>query len=122
MPVQNIPAGNIILSSSILFSGALPSQMLRVMENYRCVTITKRTFFKHQKEYLQPSILKVYKRHQSNLLDNIIGGDGRADSPGHSAKYGSYTMMELEVQAIQLVQVCSFWLSFCLIFDLFHKM
>ena len=38
----------------------------------------------------------------------IIGGDGRADSPGHSAKYGSYTVMELEmgvVLDVQLVQV-----------------
>ena len=24
-----------------------------------------------------------------------IGGDGRADSPGHGAKYGSYTVLEL---------------------------
>ena len=38
----------------------------------------------------------------------ILGGDGRADSPGHSAKYGTYTLMELEkcqVVDIQVVQV-----------------
>ena len=38
----------------------------------------------------------------------MLGGDGRADSPGHSAKFGSYTMMELKkkiVIDIQLVQV-----------------
>ena len=69
-----------------------------------------------RKKYLQPSILKVYKKHQSQLLSEIkkirvgliIGGDGRCDSPGHSAKYGSYTMMDLEKQAvvdIQLVQI-----------------
>ena len=37
-----------------------------------------------------------------------IGGDGRADSPGHTAKYGMYTAIELEVNKIidiQLVQV-----------------
>ncbi len=37
-----------------------------------------------------------------------IGGDGRADSPGHSAKYGSYTTMEInkdKIIDIQLVQV-----------------
>lgn len=114
--IQNIPAGNILLSSSILFCGALPSQILRVMQTLRCATITKRTFFKHQKKYLQASVLRVYRRHQATLFDEIkkhrrvlvIGGDGRADSPGHSAKYGSYTMMELEKKAIidiQLVQV-----------------
>ena len=38
----------------------------------------------------------------------VIGGDGRADSPGHLAKYGSYTVVELEkriVMDVQLVQV-----------------
>ena len=40
----------------------------------------------------------------------IVGGDGRADSPGHSAKYGSYSLIELKsgkVIDIQLVQVIS---------------
>lgn len=40
----------------------------------------------------------------------VIGGDGRSDSPGHCAKYGSYTTMELQlgqVIDIPLVQVRS---------------
>lgn len=117
--IQSIPAGNILLSSSILFCGALPSKVLQVMKAYHCETITKRAFFKHQSRYLHSSIQTVYNRHQTRILSDIkkyrtglvIGGDGRADSPGHSAKYGSYTMMELEkelVVDIQLVQVCYF--------------
>ncbi|ELU07532.1 hypothetical protein CAPTEDRAFT_138427, partial [Capitella teleta] len=37
----------------------------------------------------------------------VIGGDGRADTPGHCAKYGSYTVMDLKRRQIldtQLVQ------------------
>ena len=37
-----------------------------------------------------------------------LGGDGRCDSPGHSAKYGAYTFMDLEhnvVLDVQLEQV-----------------
>ena len=37
-----------------------------------------------------------------------LGDDGRADSPGHSAKYSTYTTMELEANVViglQLVQV-----------------
>jgi solute carrier family 8 (sodium/calcium exchanger) len=26
----------------------------------------------------------------------VLGGDGRADTPGHSAKYGTYSMVDLE--------------------------
>ncbi len=39
-----------------------------------------------------------------------LGGDGRSDSPGHSAKYGSYTLTDLEHNAVldvELVQVCN---------------
>lgn len=38
----------------------------------------------------------------------ILGGDGRADSPGHSAEFGTYSMIELNhnvVLDIQIVQV-----------------
>ena len=72
--------------------------------------------------YLQPAILSVWSKQQKDLLVEasinkralILGGDGRADSPGHSAKYGSYTVMELEMGVVidvQLVQVCHFLLQ-----------
>ena len=38
-----------------------------------------------------------------------LGGDGRADSPGHSVKFGSYSIIDLDqnkVIDVQLVQVC----------------
>lgn len=65
---------------------------------------------------LLPAINEIWSGYQFNLIQQllalkkplVIGGDGRADSPGHSAKYGSYTLMELEHKAIlevQLVQV-----------------
>ncbi|XP_051977582.1 uncharacterized protein LOC127639555 [Xyrauchen texanus] len=44
-------------------------------------------------------------RHSGKAV--VLGGDMRADSPGHCAKYGSYTMMNLEdnkMVDIQLIQ------------------
>ena len=38
----------------------------------------------------------------------MLGSDGRADSPGHSAKYDSYSVLEERINKvidIQLVQV-----------------
>ena len=44
----------------------------------------------------------VYQRHQKTLLNSlkdkdglVVAGDGRTDSPGHSAKYGTYSVIEL---------------------------
>ena len=57
----------------------------------------------------------VREHHQRLLLDLlkeirglVVSGDGRADSPGHSAKYGTYTIIELSCNKVvdfKLVQV-----------------
>ena len=114
--VGNMPAGNLLLSASILFSGCVPSKVLRVLNHAKIQSITVMTFFNHQKGYLIPTINKIWERRQNEQITKLrqrgptvgVGGDGRADSPGHSAKYGSYTMIHLEsgkVLDIQLVQV-----------------
>lgn len=51
--IGNVPAGNIYTSAAILFAGALPAQALRIL---KCYTISTNTFFRHQKQYLQPAI------------------------------------------------------------------
>ena len=42
--VKSQPAGNSLLSTSILFTGALRTTVLRVFQNMGCATITKLTF------------------------------------------------------------------------------
>ena len=113
--IENIPAGNLLQSASILFSGALPEQALRMFQIIGCSTISRRTFHYHKK-YLHPAIFHIWDRNQqayfallkSDDTPLIVGGDGTADSPGHSAKYGSYSLIELHhklVFDIELVQI-----------------
>ena len=114
--IGNIPAGNIITSAAILYAGVLPSKALRIFKILNCSMITRESFFRHQSTYLQPAIRSVWERHQEVLLSVfrekgeslVVAGDGRADSPGHSAKYGSYSLIELtcnKVVDFKLVQV-----------------
>lgn len=111
--IGSTPAGNLLLSASILFSGALPSKVLRVLQFWGVQSITRQTFFRHQKLYLNPAICTVWKTSQDGLLGSIrtgvvCGGDARCDSMGHSAKYGSYTFVDLQrkkILAMELVQV-----------------
>ena len=71
----------------------------------RAVAILKEKYGKERE------ILKAYQSSLLNGLKNrelVLAADGRSDSPGHSAKYGCYTMMDLENNKIivsKLVQV-----------------
>ncbi len=114
-----IPAGNILLSSAIMFTGASYTKTLRVLNSMNIATISTRTFQDHCKKFLHPAIYHMFLDSQSDILRElrsmdgglVLGGDGRADSPGYSAKYGSYTLIELRTKKVvhmQLVQVsCS---------------
>ena len=117
--IGNIPAGNILTSAAILYSGSLPTKALRIFQILKCPSISTTTFFRHQNKYLQPVIEQTWSKYQSSLLQSIssqswnlfLSGDGRADSPGHSAKFGSYTVIDVfcnKVVDFKLVQV-SVW-------------
>jgi solute carrier family 8 (sodium/calcium exchanger) len=102
-----------------IFSGSIPSKVLRFLDDMNVAAISSSTFQNHQKYYLHPSISSVWTAFQDRYLrlmkdkelPLILGGDGRADTPGHSAKYGSYAMLNLNLMMVvdfQLVQVESF--------------
>ena len=110
------PAGNLSISAGILFSGSMPTKVLRMYRFMKVACISSSTFMNHQKYYLYPAIAHVWHDYQKDYIRDVkevrrsvvLGGDGRADTPGHSAKYGTYSMVDLDegvVVDIQLVQV-----------------
>ena len=114
--IGRVPEGNLLASAAILYAGALPIKALRIFTILNCVTITLTTFFRHQRRYLQPAISTIWERQQLSLISSLkeykltLSGDGRADSPDHSAKYGSYTVVEMSCNKVvdyRLVQVCT---------------
>ncbi|XP_067268180.1 uncharacterized protein [Chanodichthys erythropterus] len=112
--VGSTPVGNLQLSAAIYFSGASFLKMQKVFRAMYLKTHTYDAFRRHARTYLEPAIIHKWKEEQSLQLhylsqnnNVILGGDMRADSSGHSAKYGSYTMMNLQnnnIIDIQLVQ------------------
>ena len=72
--------------------------------------VSERTFYRIQSTVLYPAINAVYNikcdkilndvKHSGEVLD--LAGDGRCDSPGFNAKYGTYTFMNTKNDEIFL--------------------
>ncbi|XP_049522109.1 uncharacterized protein LOC119450703 isoform X2 [Dermacentor silvarum] len=108
------PAGNVLMAAALLFSGCTVSQTLRLLQSINVQAISETTFFKYQAFYMVPAVEKLYKEQQAQLLSRVAGvdvdlaGGGRCDSPGHSAKYGTYVLYCTQVKRIldcQQIQV-----------------
>ncbi|XDV48298.1 hypothetical protein PO909_017735 [Leuciscus waleckii] len=111
---NSTPAGNLQLSTAIYVSGASFFNIQKVFKAMQLQMHSYRQFRIHCRNFIEPAVLHKWKNDQAAVLQQlstdgsaILGGDMRADSPGHSAKFGSYTMMDLNkntVIDIQLVQ------------------
>ena len=109
--------GNVLLSYGILVAGATVKKVLLVLQNMGLRAYSCRTFFCHQRKFLLPVILAYWKTYQENLFNEVRklketawSGDGRFDSMGHSAKYGTYSMFCNALSKIvhfEVVQVSS---------------
>ena len=92
------PAGNLLLSFAILCSGASINKILVVFKHMGVLVYHFPTYFHHQRHLLIPAVVKYWWGYQAALLQRLQGqevvlaGDGRHDSMGHSAKYGTYSI------------------------------
>ncbi|XP_077427584.1 uncharacterized protein LOC144055469 isoform X3 [Vanacampus margaritifer] len=108
------PAGNVHLSAAVYLSGASFIQLEKVFKAMKLQMFTYETFRRHVRCFIEPAVIHRWKVQQDEILQRmceedkvILGGDMRADSPAHSAKYGTYIMMDLKkntVVDLQLVQ------------------
>ena len=114
-PTSNrMPWGNFRIAAACLFSGCQPSKVMAFLRHMNMARISKTVYHAIQRAYLIPSVFSVWEESQQKLFQAsegktiVLGGDARMDSPGHSAKYGSYTLMDLGSNKIldtQLIQV-----------------
>ncbi|KAJ8310630.1 hypothetical protein KUTeg_012495 [Tegillarca granosa] len=107
--------GNLIIAAAILFAGCNVRKILRLFQHASIQTFSERTFNNLQTLYLIPTITSVYRFKQNQLFREIkesghplrVGGDAWCCYPGYTAKYGSYSVMDLtrlKILDIQLVQ------------------
>ena len=97
-------------------TGANIAKTLRMFRLMGVACISKSTFFRHTRLYIHPVVIQEWRKQQMSLLHRlqqmdgglVLAGDGRCDSPGHSAKFGSFSVIEQRLRKVldvQLVQV-----------------
>jgi len=112
---MDTPAGNILLSASILYSNATTGKVLGMMTHMRVACNSNQTFYLHQNRCLELSIVSVWSEQQSKLWtqcktqgSSLSICDGQADSLDTKPKFGSYGIIDLntnKVLHVELVQV-----------------
>ena len=103
---DGMSAGSLLLSSAILFTGNTYTRIKEFMEVANTYFFSERTFMKLQTKMLFPSVNKVYKMARNKIIGTLssclvdVVGDGRCDSPGFNAKYGTCTLMNAQTNLI----------------------
>ncbi|XP_052715271.1 uncharacterized protein LOC128188330 [Crassostrea angulata] len=107
-PILNrrMHSGDLMFASAVLLSGNNFQKISLFAKFLNLPAISSTTFHKIQRTYLIPSIDDFWLEKQEETInlfrgqELVILGDGRMDSPGHSAQYCSYTFMEYTTKKI----------------------
>ena len=112
-------AGNLLLSSSILLTGATYTRMAAFADILRLQFMSEKTFGDIQREYLFPAINDFWLKEQDLIFEELgdrdlwLSADGRCDSPRYNAKYRTYTMLDqhtdkvIDFKVVQVSEVTS---------------
>ncbi|XP_064631695.1 uncharacterized protein LOC135489984 [Lineus longissimus] len=100
-------AGNLLLSAAVLFSGTTYAKLADMSSYLKMPILGKSQFYVLQKQYLFPVVNETWITCQTMVLDGlsqesdiVLSGDGRCDSPGHCAKYCTYSVMDTKTGLI----------------------
>ena len=98
--VRGMAAGNLLLSAAILLCGLTFTGIANLAHLLNLAMLGERRFYDLQREYVYPVVHTTYVRQQEAVVEYLRGnqlhlsGDGRCNSPGYSAKYATYSLMD----------------------------
>ena len=103
---RKIRAGNLLLASALLLSGNSYTKVGLMFRFCKIQYFSKTLFTQYQSLYIAPAVNEFWEQHKQELWEKksgkevILSGDGRNDSPGHSAQYCTYSLADMEDHAI----------------------
>ena len=115
------PLGNIMMAAAILITGCTYAKISAFAAVLQLQFFSKSLFHRIQRLNVLPVVQETWLRERERVVALlrplgriVLGGDARCDSPGHTAKYGSYTLMHSDssghqgsrkIVSMKLVQV-----------------
>lgn len=108
-------AGNLLIAAAIFFSGIHFAKFEQFSANANLKTISEDTYTNLRKNYVFPVVKSTWEEEQDVIFEELksrdaqiaLAGDGRCDSPGHCAKYCTYTLLDVESQKVVDFKVIS---------------
>lgn len=108
---ENMFAGNLMMAAAILMSGNSFMKTTHFCRSMGLKHIGKDTFYRVQRLFVAPVVKEFWSRMQREIMDSFgengvtLAGDGRCDSPGHSAQYCSYVFTDNNSRRVLHVEV-----------------
>ena len=114
--INGRPEGNLLIAVAIYTIKWLHTWACQWNERLLRVSfIGKSLFYALQEKMLFPIVVQAWKINQALVINSLhqvgsvdLCGNGRCDSPGHSAKYGTHTLLDDntgKIPAFSVVQV-----------------
>ena len=120
---DKLRAGNLLLASSILLSGNSFTKVGLLFKFLYLQYFSSTFFYWYQNLYIAPAVDDYWKSMQKDLWQEragnnvILSGDGRNDSPGHSAQYCTHTLADMETKTILQLEIVDEKAGFHMIAD-----
>lgn len=103
---RGVYAGDFMLAVNILLSGNNYRKIALLNQFLNIGVVDRKAYENISAKYAKPVIERHWKMEQEKRIEQFkskkvtVIGDGRMDSPGHSAQYCTYSLMEYESKAI----------------------
>ncbi|XP_052790214.1 uncharacterized protein LOC128224420 [Mya arenaria] len=107
---RGVLSGDFLISATTVLSGNNFGKMKLWADMLQLKFPSASKFFRIQWTYLVPSVDRYWETHLQDLFQSLRGkdvvilGDGRNDSPGHSAQYCSYSVMDNETKKVIMLK------------------
>ncbi len=108
---NNVYVNDILIPAAVVLSGSQYYKFSNFCQAMNLQIPSGQSYLNYQKHFIAPTVAEFWDQITSETRkflaeqDVCLLGDGRSDSPGHSAKYCTYIMMDSKTEVVVDMQI-----------------